>query len=198
MSVGEVQHRSALGRAHAGDAASVVHHTGRQAGGQGMVQQGPGGEPAGVLPLHRSVVGRAVAADLGDGLEAELDVLVLRDVQAVQDIQGGVLQGQHPAGQRGDVGGGLVDGDVLEAGLQQQQRRHRPGRRPADDGDAGLPHAHQGPGGRGKARGGGRVSGRLGAVMPVAHQGLPSVNGWEPGRGLVGRARAVRGCALWC
>jgi len=167
LPVGEMQHRRAQFGGHGGHSPSVVHHTGRQAAGQGVVQQGPGGEPTGVLPLRPSVVRRAVSADLGDGFEAELDVLVLRDAEAVQDIQRGVLQGQHPTGRCGDVGAGLVDGDVVEAGLQQQQRQHRPGQRPADDSDTGLTQADQGRGGGD----GGQVSGRLRVVIPVAHRG---------------------------
>jgi hypothetical protein len=165
--VGEAQHRPAAVPAQAGDPRPGVQYPGGQPATQRGVQQRPGGEPARVGPPHRLGGPPVAHGDLRDGLGGVLDELVLVDAEPVQDVQRRMLQRDQPTAQGGGRGGGLVHGDPVEAGLQQQQRGDRAGQRTAHDGDAAWP---------GNAGTTGQAGGWCGerTLIVLTHHGFPS------------------------
>ncbi|WP_425412671.1 hypothetical protein [Micromonospora halophytica] len=65
------------------------------------------------------------------------DDLGLRDAEAVEHVEGGVFQADEAAAQGRGRRRRLKDGDIVESGVQQQQRGDRAGDTAADGGDAG-------------------------------------------------------------
>ena len=139
VAVAEPQHRPTGLLGQGRDRHTGVQDTGGQAADQRLVQQRPGGVPPRVGTPDR--LGRMAVADghLDDGLGVVGDELVLADVEAVEHVEGGVFQADEAAAQRRGRRRGLEDGDVVESGVQQQQRGDRAGDTAANDGDAGLP-----------------------------------------------------------
>lgn len=120
-----------------GDLHAGVQDPGGEAASQRLVQQRPGGVAARVSASD-GLGGVAVAdGHLDDGLGVVGDELVLRDVEAVEHVQGGMFQADEAAAQGRGRRRGLVDDDVVKSGVQQQQRGDGAGDAAADDRDAG-------------------------------------------------------------